>query len=103
MTLTKSQVKYLKKLSHNIKSHHQIGKSGVGEKFIEQIEASLDKHELIKFNVLQNAMVTIDEAAEQIAQETHAEVVQVIGNTAIIYRQSSKEKNRVVSKALSDI
>lgn len=103
MELSKAQIKFLKKTSHNIKSIYQIGKAGLTDNFIEQIDRALDKHELIKFNILSNSMEDIDETAQTIAEAVDAEIVQVVGHTATLYRVSSKEKYQVLSKQVRSI
>ncbi|MBK0348729.1 ribosome assembly RNA-binding protein YhbY [Aerococcaceae bacterium zg-ZJ1578] len=103
MTLTKAQVKYLRKLAHEIKSNYQVGKLGLSDNFIEQIDLALEKHELIKFNILQNSMEEIKEAANEVADAIEAEVVQTIGHTAVLYRESDKEKYQVLSKKVKAI
>lgn len=47
--------------------------------------------ELIKGKVLETAPLSSREAAEQIAQAVHAEVVQVIGRIFVLYRRHPKE------------
>ncbi|MBF6625085.1 YhbY family RNA-binding protein [Aerococcaceae bacterium zg-BR9] len=103
MTLNKAQIKFLKKVSHEYKSNYQIGKLGLSDNFIEQIDLALEKHELIKFNILQNSMEDIKEAAGQVAQAINADVVQTIGHTAVLYRESDKEKYRVLSKQVKAV
>lgn len=103
MTLSKAQLKFLKKESHILKSNYQIGKLGLSDNFIEQIDLALEKHEMVKFNILQNSMEEIKEAANQIAQAIGAEVVQTIGHTATLYRPSDKEKYQVLSKKVKAV
>lgn len=103
MTLSKAQIKFLKKESHALKSNYQMGKTGMSDNFIEQIDLALEKHEMVKFNILQNSMEDIKEAAQEIAQAVEAEIVQTIGHTATLYRPSLKEKYQVLSKKVMEI
>ncbi len=68
----------------------QIGKSGIGETVIQQAADALLKRELIKGRVLENAMLTSREAAEQLAEATASEVVQVIGTKFVLYKKNPK-------------
>ncbi|MBQ5389469.1 MAG: YhbY family RNA-binding protein, partial [Clostridia bacterium] len=52
--------------------------------------------ELIKLRVLDNAEYLPREAAEEIAEAIDAEVVTVIGTKFVLFRVSSKEKNRKI-------
>ena len=49
------------------------------------------KRELIKLRVLDNSAYTSREAAEEIAEKTGADVVQVIGNRFVIFKRNPKE------------
>lgn len=98
--LTKTQLKTLRKLSHKEKPILQIGKQGLTDAFIDHIDSALEKRELVKFNILQNSDESIEKAAEDIATQINAQIVQTIGSTAILYRQSTKEKNRKITEQL---
>ena len=79
----------------------QIGKGGVSDALIAQVEAALDARELIKIKAL---LETVPEKPKDMAQEiaarTHADVIQVIGGVIILYRenpelrQAEKEKEK---------
>lgn len=98
--LNKAQMKTLRKLSHTERSILQIGKQGLTEAFIDQIDSALEKRELVKFNILQNSVEDVTDAAEEIAQELDAIVVQTIGSTAVLYRKSSQEKYQKITEQL---
>lgn len=98
--LNKAQLKTLRKLSHAERSILQIGKQGLTEAVIDQIDAALEKRELIKFNILQNSVEEATDVAEEIAEALDAVIVQTIGSTVILYRPSSKEKYQKVTQQL---
>ena len=56
-----------------------------------QIGNYLRVHELVKIKVLDNSMYTAREAAEEIAEKISAEVVQVIGSKAVLYKRNEKQ------------
>lgn len=69
----------------------QVGKGGIGETLIEQVEGALRTRELIKLRVLtETSPLTPREAAEEIAAKTGSEVVQVIGGVMVLYRYNPK-------------
>lgn len=70
----------------------QVGKSGVTEGLISQIDASLESHELIKITFLQNSPVEAKEVADEIIEATGAEFVNLIGKKLTIYRESKENK-----------
>ena len=58
---------------------------------IEQTNAYLEKHELVKCSVLDGSSLSAREAAEELAERCHAEVVQVIGRKFSLYRETSRK------------
>ncbi len=84
------QKRFLRKKSHHLKPVFQIGKLGVHETFVKEIADVLEARELIKISVLQNAIEDPKEAAEWLAGQIKAEVVQVIGSVITLYKQSEE-------------
>jgi len=94
--MTSKQRAYLRSLASQIDTIFQIGKGGISEEMCNQISNSLDARELIKLRVLDNAEYLPREAAEEIADAVGAEVVTVIGTKFVLFRVSSREKNRKI-------
>lgn len=92
MSLSNSQKKYLRKLSHKQSPVFQIGKQGLSENLVKQTAESLEARELIKINILQNSDEEVKKAAETIASSVHAEIVQTIGSTMVLYKESKNNK-----------
>ncbi|MGO4937237.1 YhbY family RNA-binding protein [Fundicoccus sp. Sow4_H7] len=103
MELNKAQLKYLRKLSHKEKPLFQLGKLGLTDVFIEQIDAALEKRELIKFVILQNSDEDLEDVSSEIAERTNATIVQTIGNTAILYREALKDKHQKISQEVHNL
>ncbi len=91
-TLSSKNIKQLKKESHHLNPIFQVGKNGVTDNFIEQINDVLEKRELIKISVLQNCLEDKDDIAEAVSEATNSNIVSIIGNTIIIYRESNTNK-----------
>ncbi len=74
----------------------QIGKDGIGENLIKQADDALEARELIKGRVLDNNIeYDARRAAEELAEATRSQVVQVIGTRFVLYREShSKPKEK---------
>jgi RNA-binding protein len=70
----------------------QIGKSGIGENTVKQVNDALEARELIKIRVLETCPQSSREAADLLAAETNSEVVRVIGSRFILYRESKDNK-----------
>lgn len=97
--LTSKQRAYLRGLAVNIDTILMVGKSGMGPELTRQADDALTKRELIKGKVLtETAPVSPREAAEQIAADTHSEVVQVIGSKFTLYRKNQKDPKIVLPK-----
>ncbi|NDO46531.1 YhbY family RNA-binding protein [Clostridium sp. MD294] len=89
--LTSKQRAYLKGMANGLDSIFQIGKSGITPELRDTVDKALEARELIKLNVLDNNMIEAKQAAGILADRTGAEVVQVIGNRFILFRQSKKK------------
>ena len=90
MALTGKQVRQLRSLAHHLNPEIYIGRGDINEGLIEQTEESLEAHELIKCAVQDGSDLTCREAAEQLAERTGADVVQVIGHRFALYRETSR-------------
>lgn len=90
--LSNKQKRYLRKEAHQLKPIFQIGKSGIHETFIKEIIDALETRELVKISILQNALEDPKDAGELLEGRTGAELVQVIGSTIILYKESRENK-----------
>lgn len=90
--ITGKQRSYLKSLANNLTPLLQVGKFGINEGLIEQLDKLLEDHELVKITVLQNSPTTAREITDEILEKTGAEFVQQIGNKLTIYRESKENK-----------
>ena len=71
----------------------QIGKEGISDNLIAQVDDTLDIRELIKIRVhLETAPETPREFADKLAAALGADVIQVIGGVIVIYRKIDKDK-----------
>ncbi len=89
--LTSKQRAYLRGIAAEYETIFQIGKGGVTEVMCKEIGEALRKRELIKLKVLENSGWTAREAAETVAVQTGADVVQVIGNKFVLFKRNPKE------------
>ncbi|MGI6085562.1 MAG: ribosome assembly RNA-binding protein YhbY [Acetivibrionales bacterium] len=90
--ITGKQRSYLRGLANDIPVIFQIGKNGIDNNVIRQFEEALEARELVKANVLKNSLYTSREACEEIAHAIDAEIVSVIGNKFVLYKQSKNNK-----------
>lgn len=90
--LTGKQKRYLRSLGAVMEPIVQVGKGGVVDNLIQQVDDALEARELIKVKVLNNCLEDLNEVAEEIARETKAEIAQTIGHTILLYRPSQKNR-----------
>lgn len=90
--LTGKQKRYLRKVAHHVKPLFQVGKSGVTDNLIKQLTDLLEKRELIKISILQNCLEDKNDVAETIRMKTDSELVQIIGNNIVLYKESDENK-----------
>lgn len=91
--LTSKQRSYLRGLANTMDPIFQVGKGGIGDNLVKQFNDALEARELIKATVLRNAEADARETGEEIAERTGADVVQVIGNRFVLYKESEKNKD----------
>ena len=89
--LTSKQRAALRSMAANYETIFQIGKGGINDNLIQQVNDALRKRELIKLRVLDNSMVSAREAAEEIAEKTKSEVVQVIGSKFVLFKRNPQD------------
>ena len=89
--LTSKQRAYLRGIAQSYETIFQIGKGGISENLIMQVNDALKKRELIKLRVLDNCELTSREAADQIAEQTHSDVVQVIGSRFVLFKRNPQD------------
>lgn len=90
--LTSKQRSYLRGLANTIDPIFQVGKGGIGDNLIKQFNDALEARELVKATVLRNSDADARSISEEIAEQTGAEVVQVIGSKFVLYKESKKHK-----------
>ena len=96
MQLTTKQRAYLRSLATQIDTIMQIGKGGVGEAMVKTVSDALEARELIKMKVLENSGEYPRDMGEELAAACGAELVTVIGNKVVLYRQASDPKRRKI-------
>ena len=94
MELTSKQRAQLRSLATNLDTIVHVGKDGIGDNLVKQVNDALEARELIKGRVLENSLLTAREAAEELAVAARCEVVQVIGTKFVLYRPSHKKDKK---------
>ena len=95
MTLSSKQKKRLRGLAHALSPNVHLGKQGVTEAVVGQVEQALDDHELIKIK-MQTDRDEREVWLQQVVERTGAEVAGTIGGVAILYRAHPDPERRRV-------
>jgi len=94
MALSESQKKYLRGLGHAKKPVVMVGDAGLSDTLLAEFLTSLEHHELLKVRVKVGDRGARDAIISQLCAAGKAELVQRIGNMALLYR-ANPENNRI--------
>jgi RNA-binding protein len=96
--LTGKQKRFLRAEAHHLTPIFQVGKGGVNDQMINQLRDVLEARELIKVRILDNCDEPKDDVARKLSEGTRAELVQLIGLTVVLYKESRNNKKIVLPK-----
>lgn len=97
--LTGKQRAYLRSLANSLTAKYQVGKAGFeDDAFLTQLREGLEKNELIKVTVLENADLSPREVSDAICEMLGCEGVQAIGNKFVLYKKSKKDPKIVLPR-----
>ena len=89
--ITSKQRAYLRGLAQNIDAIFQVGKNGIHDNQIKQIIDALEARELVKITLLDTASSDRQSIANELAEKTGSDVVQIIGKKITLYKRSTKQ------------
>jgi len=90
--ITGKQRAFLKSIANDIVPIFQVGKGGINDNMIKQFDDALEAREIVKATVLKNSLSDTRQICEELAGKLGAEIVQVIGNKFVLYRESKNHK-----------
>lgn len=97
--ITTKQRAELRGLANNLEDLFQIGKGGISDTVVAQVEEALVARELIKIKVLlETSPVTPREAAVELAEKTNSDIVQIIGGKIVLFRRNPKKPVIILKK-----
>jgi RNA-binding protein len=94
--VTGKQRRYLRGLGQRLTATLHVGHEGVSEAVVRQADAELEAHELVKVRMGDNTPEDRHATAEALARRTGADLAQVLGRTALLYRRRAKEPTIVL-------
>ena len=93
--LTSSQRQRLRALAHHLQPVCYVGKQGVTDAFLASVEMALNDHELIKMKFI-DGKERKRAMTDEIAEKTQADVVNIMGNIATLFRRNPDPEKRKV-------
>ena len=90
MPLTGKQRRALRAMGHHMEPVVIVGQSGVTEGVIGAVTQALNDHELIKVKINEGPE-TRQEAAARMAEGAGAELVQLLGRTALLFKKKAED------------
>ncbi len=94
--MTSKQRAYLRGLANTIQPILQIGKSGISDNLIKQLDDALEARELIKISVLETAPDSVRSLGEEIAKANNYIYVQTVGCKITLYRARKKDSKIIL-------
>lgn len=88
--LTPAQTKYLRGIAHGLNPVVTIGNNGLSESVMNELESSLEHHELLKIKIAAGDREDRKIVIEDVIKHTGAQMVQSIGKVFVIYRAKEK-------------
>lgn len=95
MALSEPQKKYLRGLGHQLKPVIMIGESGLTDGVRQEFENAIAHHELIKTSVRVGSREERDQVIAKLCDDHAVQLVQRIGNMALVYRENPEKKKRI--------
>lgn len=80
-----------------------IGKQGLTQNWLDQLDDAINKRELFKVNILANSDVEVADLREFIEENTDIQVVQTIGHTLVLFGESRDKDLRDYSVKVQKI
>ena len=90
--INSKQRAYLRSMANHIDTIVHVGKDGISENLVKQLDEALIARELVKCRTLENCALSTREACDALCSETGSEPVQVIGSRFTVYRENKKDK-----------
>jgi len=94
MSLSENDTRALRAAAHKLKPIILIGKAGVTEALLAELNIALDHHALVKIKIPGENREARHAAIEVVAKQSGAQLVQIIGHIAVLYRKPPQEAKK---------
>ena len=90
MTMRVKDRAELRAEAHHLRATVHVGHHGITGTLLQSLDEALEARELVKVQVERNAPQPVKEVAGELAEQVHAEVIQVIGRKTTLYRHNPR-------------
>ena len=97
--ITSKQRAFLRSMANTMETILIVGKGGITAEVVKQADDALTAREIFKGKVLETAEDNAREVAVKLAEQTQAEIVQVIGTKFVLYRKNNKNPRIILPKS----
>lgn len=89
--LTGKDKRALRARAHHLHPVVSVGAAGISDAVLAELEIALDLHELVKIRLAADDRHHRKKLIDTLCRRAHAELVQRIGHTAVLYRKRPEE------------
>lgn len=86
--MTSKQRAELRAKANELDTTLMVGKEGVTDTLIQELDRQLEARELVKGKVLETALMTAREVSDQLCKALGAEGIQCVGSKFVVWRHS---------------
>ena len=96
--INSKQRSFLRSMAHGIDPAVYLGKMGLTDNVIKQIDTCLEARELVKVKLQEGCDLKAKDVANEVAEKLGAQFVQAIGHKFTLYRESKENKQIILPK-----
>ncbi len=82
----------LRAQGNQLRTEIWVGKEGISEGTLKALENSFNTKELVKIKLQENCPLDKQEVADILCRKSRSELVQILGNTILLYRPLPEEQ-----------
>ena len=86
--ITSKQRSELRAKANELETTLMVGKEGITDALVEELNRQLEARELVKGKVLETALMSAREVSDALCEALHAEGIQCVGNKFVVWRHS---------------
>ena len=90
--VTSKQKKNLRAIGHSLRPIVTVANETISQSVNDEIDRALRDHELVKIKVLLNPKSLKKDLVKEILKKQNANLIQLIGNVALLYRKAKEPK-----------